>query len=316
MDEKLYTGSCYIGAVGNEFEIGECRDSIQNMQLRQGDVGPYFIRATKGYEARQTHFNKWLNDTDCDFMLLLDSDMVFPAHTLERLRSHGLPYLSGAYMRRTFAPPAPVWFEPFEQWPYRPWTMKVEENKLYKVGASGWGCILVHRDVAEAVRPLLKGEDFVLEDDMDLMPYDLNRITAALDVLDNLTKQDAPAKALADYVGMLREEIKPLRATKDTVGSDIRFPYFAKLAGFDLVLDTGVMCGHMVNYPITPSDFINTPDSVVSNLSTQINKQVKGETKRIAEKKRLLDVAKPINKEAERDKVKRTRAPHESGVAA
>ena len=313
--EKTYTGSCYIGVVGNEFEIGECRDSILNMQTRAGDIGPYFIRATKGYEARQTHFNKWLNETDCDFMLLLDSDMVFPAHTLERLRSHGLPYLSGAYMRRTFAPPAPVWFEPFTEWPYKPWTMKVEENKLYKVGASGWGCILVHRDVAEAVRPLLKGEDFVLEDDMDLYPYDLNRITAALDVLEHMTEQDIPAKSLQGYVGMLRDEIRPLRGTKDNIGSDIRFPHFAMLAGFDLVLDTGVMCGHMVNYPITPSDFINTPDSVVNELDKQINKQVKGETKRLAEKKRLLQVARPINKEVEREKVKRTRQPHESGAA-
>ena len=290
--KTLYNGSCYIGVVGNELETAICRDSIANIKLQKGDMLPYPIRATKGYEARQTHFNNWLNNTDCAFMLLLDSDMVFPENTLERLRSHGLPYLSGAYMRRTFAPPAPVWFEPFEDWPYRPWTSKIEADKLYHVGASGWGCILIHRDVAEAVRPLLKGEDFVIEDDMDVMPYDLNRITAALDVLDNMTRQDAPAKALADYVAILKDEIKPLRATKDLVGSDIRFPYFAKLAGFDLMLDTGVMCGHVVNYPITPSDFINTPDETVQNLSEQINKQVRGERKRVAEKKRLLNMAK------------------------
>ena len=127
---------------------------------------------------------------------------------------------------------------------------------------------------------------------MELYPYDLNKNTVALDVLDNMTKQDAPAKALADYVAVLKDEIKPLRATKDLVGSDIRFPYFAKLAGFDLMLDTGVMCGHVVNYPITTNDFISTPDETVANLSAQIDKQVRGEQKRVKEKKRLLDMAK------------------------
>jgi hypothetical protein len=148
------------------------------------------------------------------------------------------------------------------------------------------------------MRPLLKGEDFVIEDDMDVYPYDLNRITAAIDVLSNLTKQEnVQAKALADYVAVLREEIKPLRGTKDIVGSDIRFPYFAKLAGFDLWLDTGVLCGHMVNYPITPVDFFNTPDNVVKDLDIQIKKQVKGETKRLQEKVRVLGMART---EAER----------------
>ena len=251
----------YIGVVESEIEYGECRDSIQNITTREGDIGAVFIRATKGYEARQQHFNNWLHQTDCDAMLLLDGDMIFPKDTLERLRSHNLPYISGAYLRRTYAPPAPVWFEYGNSFPYKPFTDKFEPNKLYKIGASGWGCMLIHREVAEAVKVLLKGEQFVLEDDLDVYPYDLKRILGAMDAIE---------EGDLNAVKILREEIRPLRAVKDIVGSDIRFPFFAKMAGFDLWLDTGVMCGHMLNYQLHPYDYINTPDETVKNISASV----------------------------------------------
>jgi hypothetical protein len=259
--------------------------------LRPDDYKPVFVRATKGYEARQMHFNKWLTQTDCEYMLLLDGDMIFPEHTLERLRSHGLPYISGTYLRRTYAPPAPVWFEDGKTFPFKPFTDKFEEGKLYKIGASGWGCILIHRDVAEAVQKLLKGEPFVIEDDMDVYPYDLQKIMLAIDTLEAFTKRDVPSKALTDYVKILRDEIRPLRGVKDTVGSDIRFPYFAKQAGFDLWLDTGVMCGHMLNYQLHPNDYINTPNATVSNIKESISKQVRAERKRILDCLTGLEIA-------------------------
>src|SRR5512145_855846 len=209
--EKKYEGSVYIGVVGPETEYGECRDSIDKLLGRVGDIGPQFIRATKGFEARQMHFDTFLHHTNCDFIFLMDSDTVFPADALEKLRSHGLPYVSGAYMRRRFNPVAPVWFEPLGdalKFPYKPWVGETEPNKLYEIGASGWGCVLIHRDVVEAVLPLLKGEALVIEDDMDLWPYDLPRIMASLAVLKNLCKKDnVPATALKEYVDVLAEEI-------------------------------------------------------------------------------------------------------------
>lgn len=262
----------YIGVAESEIEYGECRDSIENIQKRDGDIGPVFIRATKGYEARQQHFNNWLNKTDCDAMLLLDGDMIFPHDTLEKLRSRDLPYLSGAYLRRTYAPPAPVWFENGSTFPYKPATEKFEADRLYKIGASGWGCILIKREVAEAVKPLLKGEPFVIEDDMDVYPYDLKRVLGAIDAIE---------EGDLNAVKILREEIRPLRGVKDAVGSDIRFPFFAKMAGFDLWLDTSVMCGHMLHYQLHPYDYINTPDETVRSLSEAVGESWGNEANRL-----------------------------------
>ena len=282
---NTYEGSCYIGVVGNELEYGECRDSIEQIQRREGDT-IHFIRATKGYEARQLHLNNWYEKTEHPFILFLDSDMKFQPDTLERLRAWKLPYISGAYMRRRYAPMAPVWFEYGRPgvMPIRPFSGIFLKDTLYKIGASGWGCVLIHRDVVTAMQPLLKGEDEIIEDDMDIYPYDLGRVMTAIRALDDtlsmsMSKGD---KAIARAaIETLKEEIRPLRGLKDAVGSDIRFPFFARLAGFDMYLDTAVQCAHMLNYPISPNDYITQSATGIRDVTLAMLAEGERETERI-----------------------------------
>ena len=259
-EEKKYTGSVYVVVAESEIEIGPARDSINAIVLRNGDHGPVIGRGTKGFETRQTHLNNFL-ETKHDFILYLDGDMLFPVDTLERLRSHGLPYVSGYYTRRDPNPIAPIWFKPFSgHFPYEVWLDPViEKNKLYHIGASGWGCMLVHRDVILAVRELLKGEWEIFEDDMDIYPYDLAQVLQSIKALRTLV-DESPSKttllpALDHHVKTLENEIRPLKGTKDFVGSDVRFPYFAMMAGYKLYGDSGVRCGHYINYPLGYEDF-------------------------------------------------------------
>jgi hypothetical protein len=227
-----YSGSAYIGVVGSDLEYVECRDSIELMDTQPGDRRRY-VRATKGYEARQLILDEFLKSRH-DFCLFLDQDQVFPVDTLTRLRSHKLPYISGYYMRRRFNPILPVWSEYPErnELPYVPWTREPERGKLHKLGSSGWGCILVHRAVVEGVRSLLKGEAEIIEDDMDVWPYDLKAVLKG------------------------EEQLRPLRGDKrDTIGSDIRFPFFAREAGFTLYGDPDVRCEHMAHYQLGPDDY-------------------------------------------------------------
>jgi hypothetical protein len=286
LEGKEYKGACYIAVVGSENEIGECRDSIEQIRRKKGDE-LHYVRATKGYEARQLHLNNWYKGTKLPFLLLLDHDMKFPPNTLERLRSWKLPYISGLYMRRRYAPMAPVWFDYGQAgvMPMAPYTGVPMPNTLYKIGASGWGCILVHRDVITAMKPILKGEDEIIEDDMDVFPYDLKLIMMAIRELDRLTKQGKRTKdddfAMRECVEILQAEVKPLRALKDPVGSDIRFPFYARLAGFDLYGDSGVMCEHVLNYPLSPADYINQSAANVRDVTMAIRLQVQGEVERI-----------------------------------
>lgn len=250
----------YVGVVGSATDIGVCADSIRNIRLRSGDSLVQPIRATKGYEARQAHFQRFLASHH-GAILLLDSDMVFEPDTLERLRSHGLPFVSGYYMRRQFKPIAPVWFEDSNGgWPLSPWLKEPERGKLHKLGASGWGVMYMTREVPEAMMPLLKGEWLVAEDDMDIWPYDLDKVMSAIRTLKTKYGKDDSLAASLDCksaVETLVQEIRPLRGQfdGDIIGSDLRFPFYAKAAGFQLWGDPDVRPGHILDYPLSPDDY-------------------------------------------------------------
>lgn len=281
--EKKYTGSCYIAVVGSETEYGPCRDTIEAIVKQEGDSGPHYHRATKGYEARQSHLNNWYSDTEYSFILFLDSDMYFPPHTLERLRLNGLPFVSGFYMRRTIRPVAPVWFERGKDgvMPFKPMMAIPEKDKIYPIGASGWGCMLIHRDVITAVRQLLKGENEIIEDDMDIYPYDLKEIVNSISALDGGIGTMSQGEA-RKYIDILKREIRPLRGIKDEiVGSDIRFPFYAQLAGFPLWGDTGVLCEHNTVYPVSLEDWLQQPAYNVRDMSIAVNEENRKELDKI-----------------------------------
>lgn len=259
MSKKEYTGSAYIGIVGSEIELGEARDSIHNIIRRDGDSNPVFARGTKGYEARQTHINKFL-ESNHDFILLLDQDMKFKPDTLEKLRGHRLPFVSGLYMRRDYQPLAPVWHRPFTgKWPLEPWIGPIEKGRLHPIGASGWGCILIHREVIEATRKILHGEWEVFEDDMDVWPYDLRQILAAIKGLRSLLAErpgmSTLLPTLEQHTRTLEGQIRPLRADRDRIGSDIRFAWYATQAGYPLMGDPDVRPGHFCEYPFSADDY-------------------------------------------------------------
>ena len=252
-----YEGSVYIAVAENFMEYGACRDSIEKIVRREGDTAPQYKRHTKGYESRQEHLNNWYHTTQHPFILFLDGDMIFEPDTLERLRAHKKPYVSGFYMRRQVRPALPVWYEQHAPgvFPLRPLTWLLEENKTKQRSASGWGCILIHRDVVTATRKILKGEPEIIEDDMDVYPYDLDAVLAG------------------------KEQIRPLRKIKhDIVGSDIRFPFYARLAGFDLIGDTGVKPKHMTTYGVGLDDWMNQPAWVNRDLSLSIGRDYRQET--------------------------------------
>ena len=235
-----YEGRAYIGVVGPDTIPVHAVISIMNIERRPGDAAPRFQMATKGYEARQMHINQFLA-SEHDWILLLDHDMIFPADTLERLRSHGKPYVTGLYMRRRHSPMLPVWYEPYTgEWPMMPFTADPARGRLHELGASGWGCILLHRAVIEGTRPFLGGEQEVIEDDMDVWPA----------------------------TG------EPLRGTKDIVGSDIRYPVYARQAGYILYGDPDVRPSHIMQYPLSPDDYTGTPVEIRDNWASTSRRQV------------------------------------------
>lgn len=242
--EKRYTGTCYIGVVGPGNSPDVCLTSIVNIQKREGDEGPRFLNGTKGYVSRQILVDTFM-ESDHDFVLLLDHDMVYEPDTLEKLRSHELPFVSGYYLRRQASPIYSVWYHPFSgEWPHENFLDDPEQDRLYELGGSGWGCMLVHRDVFTETREnVLKGELDIIEDDMDVWPYDLGAVLRG------------------------EEELRPLRVVKDEiVGSDIRFPFYAAAAGFPLYGDASVRPRHMLNFELSPDEYSKLNDASLERM--------------------------------------------------
>mgnify|MGYP003600448737 FL=1 len=234
-------GSAYIGVTGPDTDYALCRDSIERIEREPADA-LWYGRGTKGYEVRQRHVNRFI-ESDHEWLLMLDGDMVFAPDTLARLRAHGVAYVSGYYVQRRYQPIVPVWFKPGDAWPPEPFTDEPERGRLHELGGSGWGCVLIHREVIEGTRArVLKGQWDVIEDEMTLWPFDLAVVMSALGAGD---------------IEALRAEIRPLRGQYDRqpVGSDIRYPFLARAAGYTLWGDPDVRPGHVVSYPLDGDDY-------------------------------------------------------------
>lgn len=235
------TETTLIAVTGSEMEYGPCRDSVLQIKRGAGDE-LLFGRGTKGYEVRQRLIDRFI-ESDHEWLLMLDADMIFAPDTLTRLQAHRVQYVSGYYLQRRYQPMIPIWFHADDEWPPRLFTEVPERGRLHRLGGSGWGCVLIHRDVIETTRArVLKGAWDVLEDEMTFWPYDAGVVMAAL--------RDGD-------IDTLRRELRPLRGQYDRqpVGSDIRYPFFARAAGFTLWGDPDVTPEHMINYPLTATDY-------------------------------------------------------------
>ena len=90
-------------------------------------------------------------EMEADYVLWLDSDMVFPKDTLVRmmdvLQKNDLDILTGLYFRRV-APFSPVLFDQLEIDGVEAKYTEFEKipDKLFEVGACGFGCTLMKTD--------------------------------------------------------------------------------------------------------------------------------------------------------------------------
>ncbi len=105
--------------------------------------------------ARNTIFRRWLENTDAEHMLMLDTDMVIPPHALDRLIKHdkdivgGLAF-TGAADLQSITPTIRV---VNQDDPDNPLDVLWEypSNSLIQVVATGGACMLIKREVAEVM---------------------------------------------------------------------------------------------------------------------------------------------------------------------
>lgn len=97
-------------------------------------------------------------ESEADFVMWFDSDMMFPPDTIQRLMVHlereDVDMVTGLYFRRV-QPFTPVLFDKLEQKPEGgvEWSNFTEiGGELFEVGGCGFGCVLMSTDIFLAVQ--------------------------------------------------------------------------------------------------------------------------------------------------------------------
>jgi hypothetical protein len=121
-------------------------------------------------------------DAGSTHILWLDSDMMFPVDTLQRLLSHDKPIVAGNYVTRQY-PHKTVAYKQLHDW--RSYVINTGTQDLIKVAVVGMGCMLVRTDVIQAMRkPRFQttwiaetndhmGEDFYFCQEAQKLGYDV-----------------------------------------------------------------------------------------------------------------------------------------------
>jgi hypothetical protein len=159
-----------------------------------------------GLFARRAVLAEFLPKKEFDAIALFDMDEWFPGDSLARLREHDVDMVTGHYYRRQINPMVSiVQVSSDGTWPYVP-LLDVPKSGLHEVASTGMGCVLIKREVVEAVQSQL------------------------------------PPFASAFDNGPLEW----LTGTAWPLGQDKRFFAMARNLGYKLYLDADVRCKHAV----------------------------------------------------------------------
>jgi hypothetical protein len=154
--------SVLLAVATAEWQFMQATASVANI-YRSRDDDLLERHSSRGDIARLQLYDH-LMQSKHEWILFLDGDMQFPPETLQILLSHKKECVSGLYFRRQLNPVMPIAYEddPAMRWPMLP-LIDFPDEGLIKVGATGWGCFLIHKDVFNKVKTVLKGAPPIMD---------------------------------------------------------------------------------------------------------------------------------------------------------
>jgi len=148
-------GSVLVGVPGPDLSFTETRGAMRQMIVPNGEWRE--LPGQRSEYARTKLISYFMRETKHDWLFLLDSDMRPEKDTLLKLLQHQKGMIGALYLYRG-QPPFPCVREDYnpytiEDWPSQPF-FDFPKDAVFKVGAIGFGAMLIHRDVLEVVEPL------------------------------------------------------------------------------------------------------------------------------------------------------------------
>jgi len=104
--------------------------------------------------AREVLIRQFLEMPEYEWLFIVDCDMLIPQDALPKLLNSGKKVISGLYFSRgdrtwpiVFREEEPVGRFPMSRW------FDYPDGGVYPVGATGHGCLLIHKSVLEQLEP-------------------------------------------------------------------------------------------------------------------------------------------------------------------
>ena len=113
--------------------------------LRQFD--PFCCVAGQTYDMARNTICQHALSVGAKFVFMVDSDVIVPSDTIERLIARNLPIISGMYCRRSPPHSVPVAIK------NGTWFVPPRLGEVYEVDLVGAGCLLINTDVLKQLPP-------------------------------------------------------------------------------------------------------------------------------------------------------------------
>ena len=147
--------SFFIGYVHSELVHARFMESV----IREGRLHDAYIKGQESEpyvdQARNFLVDYFLQATDCEWFLSVDTDVILPERVITRLMTRNQK-LIGALIYVNAKPPFPQMYQKIADFGVGGFGSYLvdtdwEPGDLVKTDATGAGCMLIHRDVFEAV---------------------------------------------------------------------------------------------------------------------------------------------------------------------
>lgn len=199
----------YVAGISAHRQYNSSLDTFYDLKIQKGDMKMY-RSGSRGDVERTYAFEQFMTEgAKCDAIFLADLDQKFPEDALERLRAHDKDMVSGHYMKRQTKALVSIWQWSLKtcEWPYIPYVNPPKAGTgLHPLATTGMGCVLIKREVVEAVASILPP---------GANPFEIGKL---------------PEAAFA----------------QSNFGSDYRFFYLAQKLGYKLWGDPDVDCPHAI----------------------------------------------------------------------
>ncbi len=165
-----------LGVPHNGYVSMEWAESYKNLVHP-----PAFRTYTRGQPidaARNTLVQK-MQESNCDWIFFLDSDIICPPDIIQKLLSHRLPIVSGLYYTR-HAPVNPaMWTDAGDKAHFVSIT-RFQVGNLVEAHVIGMGCCLIHRSVFDKIeKPYFKWTNGFVENGISEDFYFCNKAREA-----------------------------------------------------------------------------------------------------------------------------------------